>query len=261
MKTLILVFTFCFLLFSSILNAENYAVLITGDTPVLPATSPKTWNGGSNGKVAYDEFWNDTYLMWEILWQYGFKDENIFVLYGYGIDYSSAGDRYNVLIQHQGSGITEITDYPANRQDVMNIFNWLKNGNSSQGVPQMTSDDFLFVWVFDHGSSYGSNGSLFYVMDGAINDYALANATNSINYDKRVFWMQQCHSGGFIDDLENSNTIIFTSCQWNQSAYRADNINPDGADLLENEYTSGAYYHHGEFNYHVFNAAMLETII
>ena len=58
-------------IFCGILNAENYAVLITGDTPDGDASGTKTWNGGNADPNGYDEFWNDTFLMWEMLWQHG----------------------------------------------------------------------------------------------------------------------------------------------------------------------------------------------
>ncbi len=69
-------------------QAEYYAVLITGDTPGYDAIGPKTWQTGSR-PGPYDEFWSDTFVMWETLWKYGWKDEDIFVLFGFGVDWSS----------------------------------------------------------------------------------------------------------------------------------------------------------------------------
>jgi len=51
----------CLLMISSI-QAEYYAVLITGDTPPGEAAGPKTWQGGTD-LPGFDEFWNDTFLM------------------------------------------------------------------------------------------------------------------------------------------------------------------------------------------------------
>lgn len=70
------------------LAQQYYAVLITGDTPEGYAQSPKNYNGGDMYS-GYDEFWNDTFLMWELLHNYGFADDHIYVLYGYGNDYQS----------------------------------------------------------------------------------------------------------------------------------------------------------------------------
>ncbi len=258
-RKVIILFVGMFLLLTSNVFPKNYAIIITGDTPDLQSSSPvKNWNNGQYSYYGFDEFWNDTYLMWETLYKMGFEDENIFVLYGNGTDYETINDRYKpnrVNIHHP------ITDYPARIQDVQNIFNWLKNGNPSQNIPQITSDDFLFIYTFDHGNTSGNNNSSLILMDGEITDDDFAALANQLSYNTRVVWMQQCFSGGFIDELENVKTVIATACKGNETAYRADDVNPDGADVLENEVTNGKTYHHGEFNYHMFNAANLETIV
>ena len=257
---LVIIGGFTNLLWGVMPSGESYAVLITGDTPTGQSSSPKNWNDGVGRSSGFDEFWNDTYMIWEMLYEYGFKDENIYVLYGNGND-ENTYERYDVYFQHPEIPDHHITDYPANFQDVENIFNWLANGNPSEGIPQMTEEDFLFVWTFDHGGTQGNNVSILYLMDGQIIDSDFATLVDQISYDKRVFWMQQCFSGGFIDNLENSNTIIATACGGNELAYRADNIDPDGNDTYENEIYQGNIYHHGEFNYHMVNSGMLETII
>jgi len=79
-----------------------YAVLITGDTPYLEADGPKNWNGGEYSKLGFDEFWNDTYLMWELLYENGFSNDNIFVLFGNGEDWNDLGNnpRYDQYVRH-----------------------------------------------------------------------------------------------------------------------------------------------------------------
>ena len=55
--------------FSTFAFAENYAVLITGEHPDSINGENKTWNGGQvDPDSCIDEFWNDTFLMWEMLW-------------------------------------------------------------------------------------------------------------------------------------------------------------------------------------------------
>ncbi|HPR57459.1 MAG TPA: T9SS type A sorting domain-containing protein, partial [Bacteroidales bacterium] len=65
---------------------------------------------------------------------------------------------------------------------------------------------------------------------------------------KKVYWMQQCRSGGFADELEGTSTFFHSACQPNQNAYRA-NDTPD----LENEVIDNVTYHHGEFNFHAYS--------
>lgn len=57
--------------------------------------------------------------------------------------------------------------------------------------------------------------------------------------------MQQCHSGGFIDNLRNSKTFISTACRADQGAQPAD---------TENEQYNGNWYSHGEYNYYIISA-------
>ena len=53
----------------TLVQAENYAVLITGEHPDSTDGENKTWNGGQvDPDSCIDEFWNDTFLMWEMLW-------------------------------------------------------------------------------------------------------------------------------------------------------------------------------------------------
>lgn len=178
------------------------------------------------------------------------------MLYGNGSDYSSSNARYIPPIE-----VGNITDYGAYTEDVDSIFTWLADGNISEGIPQLTSEDNLFIWTFDHGGSSGNNNSTLGLMDGSITDTDFANLVDQIAYNHRVIWMQQCYAGGFIDNLENQNTVIVTGSRGDRLAYRADDYNPDGADQRENELFNGAYYHHGEFDYHMINASRMETIV
>ena len=55
----------------SLVQAENYAVLITGSHLDSTDGENLSWNGGNSDPGGFDEFWNDTFLMWEMLWQHG----------------------------------------------------------------------------------------------------------------------------------------------------------------------------------------------
>jgi len=184
--------------------AENYAVLISGDTPPQDGAGEKNWETGED-LVYADEFWNDTFVMWETLWKFGWKDENIEVFFGDGLDWDFEANytRYYVLPQHEGWGLDHITDQSAYRQDIVDHFDYL------DGI--MTTDDFLLVFTFDHGGWDSINVHVnIQLMDSLIWDYDFADMMPQ-NYSQRVFLMQQCNSGGFIDDLEDSTTVILTS--------------------------------------------------
>lgn len=245
---------------------ENYAVIITGDDPYQNQDS-SSWNGGSTDDTFIGEFWNDTFLMWEALWTYGWKDENIYVLYADGQDFYRENPRYQPS-RYSEYGILSITDYAATPDNVETVFLGLANGDSSLGIPQMTEDDFLYVYTFDHGHYYSQTGHVSLQLWGPggtfaeMMDTTFAQLVDSITCDKRCFFMQQCFSGGFIEDLEDSSTYIMTAVNYT-IAGTADDNNPDGLDSLENEYYApeDSFYTHGEFNYHVINAMRLQTII
>lgn len=168
---------------------EKYAVLITGPYSVVGIPPEKQWNNGE-GKgpdELYYEFWNDTYLMWEMLvTKKGYSDENVFVLFADGIDFPVNNSWVNRRYKPEAG--VQVTDYSAYIANVQAVFNGLRTGQN--GFPQITENDFLFVWTFDHGNDSGGNSSL-RLMDGTMSDDAFAALVNPIPAHKKVFWMQQ----------------------------------------------------------------------
>ena len=199
---------------------QKYAVLICGDI------AENFWG---------ECFWNDTVWMYKTLRNAGYSKENIYVLYGYGADYASANPRY------QSS--ETVTDFPATVSWVNKMFDGLKNGDAASGIKKMTSNDTLFVWTFDHGG--GGSTAYLCLWDGAIYDTSFASKLNAITYQKRAIFMQQCRSGGFIDNLRNNKTFISTACRATENAQPAD---------TENEVYGGNDYSHGEYNYYIISA-------
>jgi len=210
---------------------QKYAVLICGDL----------------ADTGYREFWFDVVLMREALLNQGFPANHIYVLYGNGTDWSNASypnPRYRPS--------PAITNLAATSANVSAVFNGLANGTG--GYPQMTEDDLLFVWTFDHGCGPdcipGTNVVLG-LMDTDMTDTTFTALVNPIPHAFRVFCMQQCHSGGFINDLRSDRTVILTACTDHEHASRSD---------IENEVWGGKEYYHGEFNYHLFSALNGQTV-
>ncbi len=205
---------------------QKYAVLICGDI--------------AESCYYCDSFWNDTLWMYKTLLAKGYTKENIYVLYGNGADFASANPRYQY-------GET-ITDFPATVGWVNTVFDGLKNGDAANGIQKVDSNDSLFVWTFDHGG--GSNPAYLCLMDGDMSDTSFAAKLNAVSYRKRAIYMQQCRSGGFIDNLANNTTYISTACRSNENAHAAD---------TENEVYNGVTYWHGEYNYHITSAISRAT--
>ncbi|MCK4678942.1 MAG: T9SS type A sorting domain-containing protein [Bacteroidales bacterium] len=247
---------------------EKYAVLITGDYAISDIPLEEQWNQGQgkdeNGY--FPEFWYDTYLMWEMLVKdpeqggFGYTDENVFVLFANGEDFyfENMSARYNADISYPN--YYPITDYPATYSNVEAVFTGLATGTGD--FPQVTEDDFLFVWTFDHGGPLELVPGPVYIqlMDEIMWDYEFAELTDQIPAHKKVFWMQQCRSGGFEDDLEAPNTVLHSSCQPLESSFVADNKDINGNDVVEwEEDELGQEYRHGEFNFHTYSATVGES--
>lgn len=151
--------TFMFLIISALFTmlnaAEKYAVLITGEK------APHFNN-------PYAAFWNDTYLMWEMLYLKGFDPKNIYVLYSDGVDGGEDQPSYiSPRYFPANAGFTtpgyQITDYPATVGSIEEVTSILQG--------KSTENDFLFVWTFGHGYKYDEvGGSHLNLYSGTINN-------------------------------------------------------------------------------------------
>jgi len=190
---------------------------------------------GDLAESGYDEFWNDTVWMYKTLVAAGFRKDYIYVLYGNGNDYVSANPNYKCT--------EKVTDFAATTANVNLVLDGLKNGNATYGILKMMPIDYLYVWTFDHGS--GGNPAYLCLRDGSMADTAFASKLNAIVSKSRAIFMQQCRSGGFIDNVKGPYAFVSTACRSSENAHRAD---------TENDLYGGAYYHHGEYNYYVISA-------
>ncbi len=188
---------------------EKYAVLITGDYAAKGIPQSEQYNDGiGKGNKGFDEFWHDTFLMWEMLLKKGYSQENIIVLFADGTDFYNTPEGSYIADRYRPGIDTIVTDYAATRANVYSVLEGLATG--SNGFPKVKQEDFLFVWTFDHGG--GSNGNSYLcLLDGNLTDVEFASLTNQIDAHKKVFWMQQCRSGGFVDNLQGDDTFIITA--------------------------------------------------
>ena len=199
----------------TLFSAEKYAVLIAGDYNPTDIWSAAEWNGGS-GKP-YTEFWNDTYLMWELLTQEkGFKPENVIVLFAKGTDlydvvedgtplFDWIVDRYRP-IRH---GITTpITNYAATEANVQAVCADLNS-------KMVHGDDFLFVWTMGH-----SSGSSIYLLKDDLSGNEPVDATRFADYFKslnamhKVYWLNMNYAENVSEKLEEDNALFINSTQY-----------------------------------------------
>ena len=242
MKKHILLLLFFCLQFIAV-GQDKYAVLIIGDYADRSVPEQYRWNnGGTKDHRPHEEFWHDTFLMWEMLQSKGFDRDNIYVLFADGDDYVSDNPLYQPPV-----GVT-VTNDSATIRKVTNLFEDLRNG--SNGRPRLTEDDFLFVWVFDHGKKENDHSFIF-LLDGMMSDTELSSLLNVIPTNRKVYWMQQCNGGGFADELQAGNVVFHSACQAGESAYPADDYTINGACFVENDTLNSYTYYHGEFDYHL----------
>lgn len=273
-------------LFTTTINAQQkYAVLICGETPTGGGTGT-SWeiaNPQQTDDPDYDEFWNDTYLMWEMLIEKGYDNDNIFVLFNdTPEDWSDplllhdVANRYNPRWQYPLiiDNDEHIADYGATEANVTMVLNGLANGNIWQGIPQLTENDFLFVWAFSHGGITTPGHSNIILKSGALSDGEFYDLVQPINCDKKVLLFQQCFSGPFANNFVNeSDVFALSAANDTMSAHGVDNHFYDALyfpgdpnpGTMYNAYEEDIWvtplgmnheHTHAEFNLHILNSIM-----
>jgi len=252
MKSLKIIISILIMICNLWVDGQNkYAVLITGNpNPTGDGVVPPEhqWNSGGES----NEFWNDTYLLYEILLKFNYQKENIHVMYAGGDPnlptyYPS---RYTKLINSLNNQLGA-----AEFNGVVNIFHGLQE--------IMNEHDFLFVWVFSHGWLNNVDG-FFYLNDGIMTATQLAGLINPIPAAKKVIWMQPCSGGSFWEKFAGQENVIFSSgAGVSYIANRADDHNQYGyylpQDYEENDVWDWIPCFHGEFNFHMYSSTNGES--
>ena len=150
------------------------------------------------------EYWYDMLLQYKALLGEGYDDDDIYVLYGHGTNFNSRYPCYQMPYT--------VPDYAVSRANIQAACSTLA------GI--MTPDDFLYVWWMGHDSPRGNNLVMYIETTGeAVYDYEIANWLLPIDYDIRSASWMTCFSGGILDDLENSRSIVMSSATFYESTY------------------------------------------
>ena len=159
MKTMRLILVLAAISLACTMQAQRrVAVLIVSNYDNTGIPEQDRWNDGDMGNgTEWSEFWNDTYLLWELLYHnqigegYSYPNEDIYIYFANGNNYQPPlyASRYLV------PPFTQLTDTEANYESVVNLFNDLANGAEA-----LTENDFLFIWTMGHGGN-NENGSYF----------------------------------------------------------------------------------------------------
>lgn len=190
------------------------------------------------GNITYGDekkYSNDMALMYNTLLENGYTKENIIVHYGDGIGtHEDYGDDFD------GPPESDDIDYPAYRTDIEATFTMLSN--------TLDDNDVLFVYVTDHGGNKIINGSwteYIALSHPSLNvdylyDSEFTILLDGITCSEVIFVMQQCYSGGFIDDVMHNTTLDAADVQIYTAAGTGNNFS-NGLSYSEQWLTNNLY--------------------
>ena len=188
-------------------------------------------NGGYNLQSNWIRYWNNCSAVYKTLLNYGYSPEKIFVAISDGLNDGVDRRDYNNIYTNSpwdldGDGNNDV-QYPATRNGIINMFSAIGS--------VMNEGDELFIFTTDHGETNGNNSSLLLWNQEVMFDYEFANLIESLHAGQVNIVMEQCKSGGFIDDFQNSTfnqIVITTACSALQNSYSS----------LEKEYDEFIYW-------------------
>ena len=122
--------------------------------------------------------------------------------------YNGTYDSSPLDLNNDGSNDIE---YSATKQNITTVFNTLQN--------ILSPDDFLFIYTTDHGGQVSGNQVELILWDETIQDYEFATEVDKVNAGEIITVMEQCYSGGFIDDLSAQDRVIATACKFDEPSY------------------------------------------
>lgn len=180
-------------------------------------------SGGGDPNNNHIRYWNDCATIYSILRNtYMYPKDHIYVIMADGT--STNEDRHLLNNQYDsspldldGDGVDDI-QYSACKENIEFVFRQL--------AQRMTCDDNLFIFTTDHGTLVGEDkkqAALILWDNSIITDKEFATALNWINANKINICMEQCYSGGFIDDLESNSRLISTACRNDELSYATEN--------------------------------------
>lgn len=148
-------------------------------------------SGGMNSSYNYGRYWNDLSFIYKALKQkYGYADDEIIVLFANGT-HSPNGDL-------DGDGIDDI-DYAATKANLTTVMTRVKNFIAGNGK-------FFFYATNHGGDDAGAYNSNLVLWGESIKDSDFAALTKGIKCGQAVYVMEQCFSGGMMDNILQAQT-------------------------------------------------------
>lgn len=225
------------------------------------------------------DFWYDLVLTYCTLLDHGFKEENVFVLYGNGND--AAFSTYPAYKTHMcGVANTTMTDFSLRNSNGMakdnlcNVLCCLSNGwpaemtndrceclkgsdtgiggfkcSQTKGPAKLRESDFLFAWVKGHGKTTACDTTLRFTPNPHLHDDEVDALLGGLESIRRALVFETCDAGGWLDNLANANTAVLVSsgdpdiypnsCEEKAWAAIYTEIAGDGAGVFHGRFTHG----------------------
>lgn len=184
-------------------------------------------SGGGCMYSNWERYWNDCSAIYQVLINvYGYSKQNIYVLMADGTNpnidrHMNDGTYESSPLDLDGDGLADI-QYDATRSSITSVFNTLSN--------ILTEEDDLFIFTTDHGDRIDGNHVVMCLWNGEIfHDYEFASYLNNLSPKQINICMEQCYSGGFIDNISRNNVVISTACRYDEESHARQ-------DLLYDEY-------------------------
>jgi len=228
-------------------------------------------SGGYDKANNWQRYWNDCSAIYNALTNvYNYDESHIYTIMADGTnpadDRRISGGYDSSPLDLDGDGDNDI-QYSATKANITSVFNTLS------GI--LNNDDYLFIFVTDHGGQVSGYDAEIYLWGETIQDDELATEINKVNAGEISIVMEQCYSGGFIDDLEGANRVIATACDYDETScgmgyYTYDEFIFDWIAAVAGEDPNGNYVnadYSGDgfvsmqeaFDYAVYNDACAET--
>lgn len=163
-------------------------------------------SGGVNAGSNYSRYLKDLREMYRALVdKNGYAKSNIFVLYADGSAHDLDGDGNSEI--HAACTLTE-----------------LKNLFQTTLPPLVSNKDLLFIFSTNHGGAIdvSTQRARLWLWRESIADSEFAALVNNLTFRYLVVCMEQCYSGGFVDDLAGSNRVIATACRHDEVSWACD---------------------------------------
>jgi hypothetical protein len=173
-------------------------------------------DGGYDRYSNYTRYWNDLSNIYTTLTKkYGYLDSHILVSCSDGTD--PAPDRSNntsspLDLDHDGDNDIEYSSTYASLESIL------------LGLQaQLTPDDLFFFYATDHGGQEQGNIACMWLWNhDRIIDTTFARLTGPIQSRHKIYCLEPCFSGGFIDNLNREGEVVAAACDWDEYSWACD---------------------------------------